>query len=645
MKKELKNVKKHLEILRKVGNSFKDIYDVTFSNGNRVLFEYDENHKSHTVTFNEADVTIKNVANNLIKTLNGTKGEFIALNLDTSKEWVYTFWAILMSGNKPFLVNLRQPKPLTKKFIDQLGITKSIDYENNEFGLESIRYSSLLGASSTKVDYDFGDEIALATSGTSMVDKICIYSGKELIAQIQNSESIIDDCPKVQSFYHGHAKFLAFLPFYHIFGLEAVYLWFSFFGYPIVFLEDYSPETILNTIKNHEVTHVISVPLFWEEIAKAIRLEVSKRDEKTKAKFEKAIAFSNKIQRKNGGLGLLFAKIAFKEIRKKTLGDSVLWSVSGGSFLKDDTLRLMNALGYNLRVGYGATEIGITSLEVSEDAAKRNLNSVGKPVKTVEYDIRDGELFVKGQSTCKKIIINGEHKTIDEWFATGDLAKKDSDGRYYILGRKSDIVIGDNGENINPDDIEKFFAFKENVLNFSVLGINNQLSIVLEVSSALPFEEMNEIEELVKKQNEIIDLSMQVKKIFFTHDHIMNPNAIKVSRKYILKNIETKSIKIFELKDFRKNNLDIENNEIYSKLIKLFSEATFKKEEEITPDSNFVYDLGGNSFEYYGLIAAIYEEFDIKVSPNVEKPPLTIREIATLIEEYQKQWNSQLRSF
>ena len=71
-------------------------------------------------------------------------------------------------------------------------------------------------------------------------------------------------------------KQLAFLPFYHVFGLFAVYFWFTFFGRTLVFLRDYSADTILKTCRRHQVTHIFAVPMLWHTIEKQVRAEVAK---------------------------------------------------------------------------------------------------------------------------------------------------------------------------------------------------------------------------------------------------------------------------------------------------------------------------------------------------------------------------------
>ena len=70
--------------------------------------------------------------------------------------------------------------------------------------------------------------------------------------------------------------------------------------------------------------------------------------------------------------------------------------ISGGSTINLKTLEFFNAIGYHLANGYGMTEIGITSVELSDKKKLLNSGSVGLPFKGVEYRIEDGRLLVRG---------------------------------------------------------------------------------------------------------------------------------------------------------------------------------------------------------------------------------------------------------
>ena len=65
-----------------------------------------------------------------IETTFNVKDRFIGLNIDNSPNWVIAFWGILMSGNKPYLINLRHPKELTKSILNTLNVEYLVSDEN-----------------------------------------------------------------------------------------------------------------------------------------------------------------------------------------------------------------------------------------------------------------------------------------------------------------------------------------------------------------------------------------------------------------------------------------------------------------------------------------------------------------------------------
>ena len=157
-------------------------------------------------------------------------------------------------------------------------------------------------------------------------------------------------------------------------------------------------------------------------------------------------------------------------------------------------------MGYSTYNGYGMSEIGITSVELRRKPKWRNQNSVGMPFDSVEYKIgEDGVLYVRGSSLCVRKLVNGKELLLEDWFCTGDnmVCRK---GNYFILGRKGDMVIGENGENINPDTIEKLFVI-EGIKAFSVLGLGSEkeqeLSIVIQVDDYVTEEKLDAIDQRI----------------------------------------------------------------------------------------------------------------------------------------------------
>ena len=619
MRNEIRNVNYHLKKLESLSNTFEDIFNVTFSNGERICFEYDVNEETKFDSFKIIKSRIIDAAYSLSEIVK-TKNNYIALNLESSPDWVVFFWAILYSGNKPFLVNKRKPDSSIINACLALKIKYSIDLETNSYNLISLPISKLISKAPIGFKPSFANEIALSTSGTSLDEKICIYTGDNIVNQIKNSKSILKKCKDIQKTYHRRAKFLVFLPFYHIFGLVTLVFWFSFFGYPLVFLKDYSPNTILYTIRKHEITHIMAVPLLYHQIEKELVKELSKLDPKYSKTFYRALNISNNLQTYLPLLGKFFYKHALKSVKERIFGPSVVFTISGGSYIKDSTLKLFNGLGYHLHVGYGSSEIGITSLETSQKAKTRNINSIGTPIKSIEYKLVKDVLYVKGKSTCSRVIINGKEEIMPEWFNTLDIAKSIKN-KYFLLGRESDLIILSNGENINPDQIETLFNMPTVVKNYSIFQNKDGINLLVQISHSATKKDINNIKEYVSN----ILKDKLIVKIIFTYDDILG-NGIKISRKLIVKKLEEKKINIFN---------DIESVATHDNLENEILDLTKEilNNDSININTNFLTDIQINSLDYYLLIETINNKYEVNINKDENNYCYSVEDIIKEIKK------------
>ncbi|WP_066067542.1 acyl-CoA synthetase [Neobacillus soli] len=140
--------------------------------------------------------------------------------------------------------------------------------------------------------------------------------------------------------------------------------------------------------------------------------------------------------------------------------------------------------GLAFKEGYGLTEAGPNNFYISPEDARMKRGSVGKPmlfnaIKLVRSNDREtvphevGELLVKGKHAFS-FYWNHEQATQetlqDGWVHTGDLAKRDEQGFYYIVGRKKDMIIT-GGENVYPLEIEHWLADHPAIDEVAVLGL------------------------------------------------------------------------------------------------------------------------------------------------------------------------------
>ena len=469
-------------------------------------------------------------------------------------------------------------------------------------------------------DYKAADEIAICSTATSLNYKVCIYNGHDLTCQILNAKSIIKANNMVKAHYEARLKVLAFLPMYHIFGLIAAYFWFASFGRTFVFLKDYAPDCILNTIKRHKVTHIFAVPILWSTISKEIKKGIEALDDKKKDQANKWLARSIKIQNIFPKWGQHIARKIFKEIIDKTLGDSIKFLISGGGYISDEVLYLINGIGYPLFNGYGSTEIGITSVELRKKPKYRLLSTVGKPVDSINYKIEDDVLFVKGSSTCSKIITKDKEEVLDKnkWYKTFDIAKRDKKGYYYISGRLDDVYVSTTGEKYNPDLIEKKCLLTKPT-NYCILSLDSNLTLIFQVKDNIStLEKISIKDEIDKAVASLRDEAFPISKIFYTTDALMNQNAIKVSRTILKKSIESGQVKLYPFSSFMDEEIKASqiNEEIIDEVTNIFSEVLGKKAEDININQHFIFDLGGTSLDYISLIVKLKSFYDIEFNED-----------------------------
>lgn len=642
MDKLLKEIiNKNTKNLENSCKDFKSIYEVSFSAGDMILAETDDGFRIKKHTYREVFERVEKTAAALYKKLGSTEA-IIGLEMENCVEWIVAFWAILRSGNRPYLINCRHPKELSNGIIKTLKINHIVALDKGNLSAEYILFSELEGIDAPAVPSDvFGNEIALSTSATTMNEVVCFYNGANIAEQVLNSQNILNECPQMAKHVDGSLKQLAFLPFYHIFGLAAVYFWFTFFGRTLVFLKDYSSDTILKTCRKHKVTHIFAVPMLWHTVEKQLLKEVKAKGERAEKKFWRGIKLCTRLQNIFPNLGQRLSMYIMREVTDNLFGNSVRFLISGGSYIKTSTLELLNGLGYPIHNGFGMTEVGITSVELRNRPKYRNLGSIGKPFDSIEYKITENKtLSVKGGSICSRMIINGTQKPTDEWFNTGDIMEE-TNGYYFIKGRMSDLVIGENGENINPDVIEQHFKIQD-ADQLSVLGLGEndkaELSLVIRVNDYLPIKRLNKIIEAVYNTNETLPATNQVKKFYFTYEPLAPETAVKVSRKLLVKMIDSGKVKLIPFADIKENapmadDFD-EQSAVALKVKQIIAAELDVEPVKITATTHIIFDLGASSLQYFSILTKLSKEFSITNYSDSDTYSYTLKDFCKYIEEH-----------
>lgn len=162
----------------------------------------------------------------------------------------------------------------------------------------------------------------------------------------------------------------------------------------------------------------------------------------------------------------------------------VRFAIAGGAPCPPGVRQAYTARGIRFKLGYGMTECGVNCFSIGLDEAERYPDSVGRPMPGLHAVIRRpdgtpapagevGELTLSGPVVCAGYFGQpGEtaESLRDGWLWTGDLARRDPGGRYYICGRRKEMYIS-GGENVYPTEVEAALSQCRGVAECAVIGI------------------------------------------------------------------------------------------------------------------------------------------------------------------------------
>lgn len=622
-------VRYKLNIYMPKEKNFETLFQMMFDEQDNIMVETTDGYRIKKTTYGDVKKEILAAVPTIQKRFADVPaGKMIGLYMANCPQWLVAFWAILGAGYCPLLMNTRLSDGVLEDILEQYGVGGVIS-DGKMFRVPTVlKDQALAPAGEEPVVRPFGKEVLFMSSGTSDKVKICAYTGENFYYQICDSANIVATCPDITRHYEGQLKHLVLLPLCHVFGFIAVYLWFGFFSRTFVFPKDLDPATIQKTVKKHKVTHIFAVPMVWEAVAKAATGKIKSRGEKTYNRFLRAMHMVNST----GKLGDTLARKLLSEVREGLFGDSIQFMISGGSEINPATLEFFNGIGYHLANGYGMTEIGITSVEKASSRKILNIGSIGAPFGYTEYSIDEkGCLLVRGKTRASRILCHGSEAVAEDdvWFNTGDMMRREK-GRYFTQGRSDDLIIGADGENLNP-------LLAENALQ--VAGIDRVcvfedkgVTVVASVPGCYTPERITALYEKLVAAAAEAKLDKVISRIWFTGESLLAPADFKVSRKKIAQRIRDGQLQVFDPANIREHSQQLLEG-LQKDLRDLFAQVLDKDPQSIGADTHFFRDLGGTSMDYYTLLGLIKDKIGVQVITAEGEHFATVRQFADYLQD------------
>jgi long-chain acyl-CoA synthetase len=312
--------------------------------------------------------------------------------------------------------------------------------------------------------------ILYLTSGATGEPKMAFVTHNALVSNIDMGPAALPLGPQDAT--------VAFLPSAHIAQRVVIELLPLRLGMPVTFAE--SLLKLPQDIRKVRPTILLAPPRMWERIYSTICTELRKRPAPIRKAFYGAL-----------GLGLAAARyrkqgkavpariraplkladaIFFRKVRGR-FGGRLRIAASGAAPLSKDLAEFYEAIGMPIVEGYGLTEGGVVTLNPLH---RPKPGSIGVPLAGVEVKISDdNEILVKSPCLFSGYFNDPETTAEvlrDGWLHTGDLGYADSDGYFFITGRKKELIVSSTGKKIHPSRVENLFKMEPLISQVLLIG-------------------------------------------------------------------------------------------------------------------------------------------------------------------------------
>lgn len=282
------------------------------------------------------------------------------------------------------------------------------------------------------------------TSGTTGVNKGVMLSHGNFA---QNADGVLESIPPEYSS-------ISLLPMNHVYELSCNILT-ALYMNATVYIND-SLKNFQQNLQLFKPDAMAIVPLVIDTIYNTI-WKTAEQTGRTEV-LKKGIRLSNALLK----VGIDIRPKLFGQIAQKFGGKFPTFSC-GGAPSRIEYVKCLCDIGFNIYNGYGLTESSPT-VTLNLDV-RGNPECAGKAFPKAEFTIHDpdkdgvGEIWIRGENVTKGYYKDEEATKAsfeDGWFKTGDYGRTDKEGLLYVVGRKKNLIILDNGKNVFPEEVEAF---------------------------------------------------------------------------------------------------------------------------------------------------------------------------------------------
>ena len=550
------------------------------------------------------------------------KGDRVVLWGHNCPQWVLAFFGCMRAGVIVVPLDLRS----TSDFVEGVAsktrpriafVSRLTPQTHQELGLPEVYLEELEELCqglppSQNVDVASEDLVEIMfTSGTTGDPKGVMLTHGNLLANLEATSQYV---PGSSS-----DRLLSILPLSHMFEQMGGLLMALRCGANVTYPTSRRPTVLFKTMQERKVTLLLLVPQALDLFMKGIEREIRRQ------RKERLWHLSLKVARYTP---FRLRRLLFRQVHQR-FGSRLERVFTGGAALDPEVGAKWELLGVKIVQGYGATE---ASPVISCHTFRRpRYDSVGLPLPGVEVRIsEDGEILVRGPNVTPGYWEAPEQTAstfAGDWYKTGDLGFFDEQGFLHIKGRKKDMIVLANGQNVFPEDIEAVLKKHPEVTDAVVVGLPKTSDV--EVHAAFLLQDAAAAREVISWANRQLADHQQIRGFTVWPDEdFPRTHTLKV-RKAVVVDVLKGATPAASAAVPAPTGAPAETRS----LEQLVAEVGGLPLEQVTPEKALGLDLNLDSLGRVELLSAIEEELGVYLDESQIEPGTTLGQLKGMVEQ------------
>ena len=542
-----------------------------------------------------------------------SKGERVVLWAPNQPDWVAAMFGTFIAGGVLVPLDVRSSRDFVNRVVAQTEPVLAFasrsqaevlrELEIPTYVLEELNLPVNGRHSGPAIAAEDLAEI-IFTSGTTGDPKGVMLTHQNIVSNVRAGIAVIP--------IGRDTRMLSLLPLSHMFEqiggcFAAIHV-----GAAVCYPSSRQPAALSRTMQEWKPTFIMGVPQVLTLFMSAIEREAANQGR---------LGLLNRLRKVAQPLPAPARKRLFGTVLKR-FGGKLDFIASGGAALDPQVPLKWEAMGIAVVEGYGTSEFApIVTINPRHD---RRIRSVGKPLPGQQVRIaEDGEVLTRGPNVFPGYWKNEAATAAvfeDGWYKTGDLGYLE-DGYLYLKGRKKDLIVLSDGQNVYPEDVEQVLVHQAGVADAVVLGITEGSDVRLH--AVITESEPGSSATAIRLANEQLDARQQLLGwTVWPEDDFPRTHTLKVRRPLVEAYI----------KEHRREPSAAPQQVTDDPLLRLIA-AVKKTDAPLSEGSNLGGDLGLDSLSRVELLSGIEDELGVYVDDTEVSPQTTIAELRTMVEK------------